>query len=113
MSKSDELYELGRQKEAEAREIFSRANAARMEELEATPVPDRMVYAAYARCECGAGLAYDELIGHKHLADGHWNCSAVILGTADPNVEHTPKLPFMFYEIKSENSRSAAGATTR
>jgi len=66
-----------------------------------------LVYAAYDRCPCGAGLAY--------IPNGprNWDCSKILLGTADKGVTHTAKLPFVFYEIKSENQPSAGGATTR
>lgn len=67
----------------------------------------RLVYAAYDRCPCGAGLAY----GGE--AKDYWDCSAILLGTADESVTHTARLPFVFYEIKSENQPSAHGATTR
>jgi hypothetical protein len=75
-----------------------------------------LIYAATVRCPCGAGLAYD-----KDAADpfnGYWDCSALLLGEAVPkgqpgSVQHTAKLPFVFYEIKGENQPSAQGATTR
>lgn len=59
-----------------------------------------LVFAATARCPCGAGLAYprDCFPGH------HWDCSAILKGTAVRSVTHTGWLPFAFYEIKSENS---------
>jgi hypothetical protein len=68
-----------------------------------------LVYAAYNRCPCGAGLAYPINIGMS----GHWDCSAILKGQADEKATHTAKLPFMFYEIKSENQPSAGGASTR
>lgn len=74
-----------------------------------------LIYAATARCPCGAGLAYRE--GDDPFR-GFWDCSAIMLGTAVPSgepgaVEHTAELPFVFYEIKSERQPSAEGATTR
>lgn len=57
-----------------------------------------LVYSAGARCKCGAGLAYRKNIG----INGYWNCSAILKGMADISVEHTEKLPFVFYEVKSE-----------
>ncbi len=71
----------------------------------------RLVYAATKRCPCGAGLAYA-------AGDDAWDCSAILSGKAIPthvvgSVQHTAKLPFVFYEIKSENQPSANGATTR
>jgi len=75
----------------------------------------QLVYAATNRCPCGAGLAY--LAGSQPMT-GAWDCSAILLGTAVPSgqpgaVQHTDRLPFVFYEIKSELQPSARGATTR
>lgn len=77
----------------------------------------QLVYSAYARCPCGAGLAHK--VNPDPLTDEwSWDCSAILKGEAikagEPDsVEHTSRLPFMFYEIKSENQLSAKGATTR
>jgi hypothetical protein len=73
-----------------------------------------LVFAAYDKCPCGAGLAYPKNIGIR----GFWDCSDLLLNRAIPKGEegsktHTAQLPFMFYEIKSENQPSAKGATTR
>lgn len=68
-----------------------------------------LVYAANSRCPCGAGLAYREGSGPR----GAWDCSLILLGTADPAATHTAVLPFVFYEVKSEVQPSANGATTR
>lgn len=74
---------------------------------------DMLTYASHARCDCGAGLAYPNGIGIR----GCWSCSDLLTGrkTRDwtLNEKHVPELPFMFYEIKSENQPSANGATTR
>lgn len=72
-----------------------------------------LIYAATNRCPCGAGLAYE-----KGSDDRAWDCSAILLGSAIESgqpgaVEHTAKLPFVFYEIKSEKQPSAGGMTTR
>lgn len=72
-----------------------------------------LIYAAAARCECGAGLAY--VSGSE---DRCWDCSDILLGQAIPSGQpgakkHTAKLPFVFYEIKSERQPSAGGMTTR
>jgi hypothetical protein len=78
-----------------------------------------MTYAATARCPCGAGLAYDDTcIEEPFKIPSYWDCSAILLGTAIPQgepgaVKHTDRLPFAFYEIKSEGQPSAHGATTR
>ena len=70
------------------------------------PERTNLVYAAVHRCPCHAGLAY-------RRGDDAWDCAAILLGTADDSVRHTPLLPFVFYEIKSENQPSARGASTR
>lgn len=72
---------------------------------------DQLIYAAYSKCEaCGAGMAYPEGIG----IHGSWYCSAVLKREDKPEHygKHT-KLPFSFYEVKSENQPSVNGATTR
>ena len=80
---------------------------------------DKMIFAATSRCPCGAGLAYDDTcIMEPFRSASYWDCSAILLGTAIPSgepgsVQHTDRLPFSFYEIKSENQPSARGATTR
>ena len=68
-----------------------------------------LVYAAYMRCHCNAGIAYARGIG----IDGWWDCSAILKGTASTAVKHTAKLYFTFYTIKSELQSSVRGATTR
>jgi len=79
--------------------------------------PADLVYAAHSRCPCGAGLAHvlNPVQGTEEWA---WDCSAILTGTAIPTgeqgtVQHTARLPFAFYEVKSENQPSAGGATTR
>lgn len=89
-----------------------------------------LIYAAFSRCPCGAGMAYPkngDYPAHANRGDagpfnwpfgGWWDCSAILLGEAvekgqPGSVEHTAVLPFAFYEIKSENQPSAKGATTR
>ncbi len=82
-------------------------------------------YSAYAKCNCGAGLAYPTSPSQEQInlwePDGvfamwsYWDCSDILTGRADKEAKtmHTGKLPFAFYEIKSENQPSADGATTR
>lgn len=78
-----------------------------------------MTFSATARCKCGAGLAYDDTCVAKPFRyPSYWDCSAILLGDAVPSgqpgaVQHTDRLPFSFYEIKSENQPSARGASTR
>jgi hypothetical protein len=68
-----------------------------------------LIFAAYSRCPCGAGMAYPSNCGPHH----YWDCSAILTGKADVNVTHSAQLPFVFWEVKSENQPSACGATTR
>lgn len=72
---------------------------------------DELRYAAGARCRCGAGLAY---VKNSNPFSGYWDCSDILTGRAkDKEVQHDAPLPFIFYEIKSEDQPSANGATTR
>lgn len=104
--------------EAEAKQLRAKASELHNAELRAKGIADRLVYAAYNRCPCGAGLAYDPLgedegsVFNGPLSN-YWDCSAILLGNAKKDVQHTGKLPFAFYEIKSEQQPSANGATTR
>jgi len=69
-----------------------------------------LMWAATARCGCGAGLAYP----HNAGMNSAWVCSAVLMG--DPNIRRDithGHYPFVFYEIKSDCQPSARGATTR
>lgn len=93
-----------------AKEAEKRASDAFCEAVDkarrAQPLLERLVFAAHARCMCGAGLAYDQ-VGRPTK----WECSAVLLGTATSG-EHE-SYSFIFYEIKSERQPSQGGATTR
>lgn len=81
--------------------------------------PEDLVYAAYSRCPCGAGLAYaPKLYGTKDIRGRCWDCSDILLNRAIPKgqpgaVTHTDYLPFIFWEILSEKQPNARGATTR
>lgn len=83
------------------------------------PLKDRLVFSAYTRCHCGHGMAYDPLneVGRDESSPfkmvDRWQCSAQLLGIADDNLIHSVALPFTFYELKSENTPSAGGASTR
>ena len=59
---------------------------------------DELKWAAYNRCECGAGLAHPAGIG----INGSWYCSAILMGNANREVLYVNELPFAFYEIKSD-----------
>ena len=71
----------------------------------------KLLFAATARCPCGAGLAYDE--DSSEGVHGAWDCSAILLGTADKTKQHEARLPFAFYDVKDESQPSSQGATTR
>jgi len=69
-------------------------------------ITDRdLVYSAWARCECGAGLA------HVRGA-AFWCCSAVLSGRMITG-GHEGVLPFSDYCIPAEGDASAPGETTR
>lgn len=71
--------------------------------------PEELRFAATARCECGAGLAYPPKDAGISC---YWDCSAVLMGMVQPGIEH-PTYAFAFYGVKSELQPSAYGATTR
>lgn len=69
-----------------------------------------LIYAAMARCHCGAGMAYPRGIG----GHGFWDCSGILTGRAMAGENtHCARLPFVFWSVKSESQPSANGATTR
>jgi hypothetical protein len=86
-----------------------RAVAARQTCVSYTAKDEDLVYAAYSRCGCGAGLAYHKYIG----IHGFWACSDVLCGRTPPDATHSVCLPFHSYAVKSEGQPSANGATTR
>lgn len=71
---------------------------------------DELVYAATARCRCGAGLAHPKHVGPY----GSWHCSAVLKDVKlEIHPDHDEPKPFTFWKVKSETQPSAGGATTR
>lgn len=86
-------------------------NEAFQQRLKDNPIftDEELRYSATDLCPCGHGIAYPVQCGFTH----YWDCSAILKGIADPSVEHCGKLPFVFYEIKSEQQPSAQGRTTR
>ena len=107
-------YQEKLQKAKELRDLAdileSEAYKERQEEGLKKPISERLIYAAYARCEsCGAGLAYDEF-DDKNKS---WYCSSILLGAANDGKNDHTCLPFAFYEVKSELQPSVNGATTR
>ena len=118
MTKSEELYAEAKALDEKCIELRRQAQAARQQELLEVPKAKRLVYAASTRCPCGAGLAYDPCYEDESSPfvgplSGYWDCSEILLGTAKTEKKHTDKLPFAFYEVKSEGQPSANGATTR
>lgn len=67
---------------------------------------DELRYSARSLCICGHGLAYPKTCGPGH----YWECSAILKGIADKEVEHSEQFPFAFYSIKSESEHNG---TTR
>lgn len=72
----------------------------------------RLVFSATERCDCGAGLAYVRRAGQPV-----WDCSAILLGdallTSGERGVALHREPCGYYDIVSEKSRAADGATTR
>lgn len=68
-----------------------------------------LVYAADARCNCGAGFAYPRGIGPH----GAWYCSRLLRGLGPVEAPHSQAMPFVFWSVKSEDQPSAGGLTTR
>lgn len=98
--------------------LESEANEAWLAEQRARPLLERLTFAAYTRCACGAGLAYDPAGPSGDPYSGAWECSAILLRTAIPSGQpgaktHTLAMPFLSWELLSENQPSAHGATTR
>jgi hypothetical protein len=72
-----------------------------------TFTPAQLIYAESQRCPCGAGMAYVRGMGPP----GFWDCSAILLGQGDMAAKHEARLPFVFYEVRSEEQPGAG--TTR
>jgi hypothetical protein len=113
---SKELYEEASKLEALVNDLRKEAHEKHLAELLEKPIEERIIYAAYASCDCGAGLAYDPASPEGHR--GSWDCSDILLGVAKPkghaeSKKHSAPLPFAFYEVKSERQPSANGSTTR
>jgi hypothetical protein len=103
---------------ARAEEVKRQRNARYLEKAKAVALrlkngtafeEPELIYAAFARCDCGAGYAYPKECGFG----GYWECSEILKRTHNKEAKHSPQLPFSFYEVKSEDQPSARGATTR
>lgn len=91
-------------------EAYCRQEANDFEErLRTNPIftDEELTYSARDLCPCGHGLAYPKGCSPHH----YWDCSAILKGIEDKSVTHTARLPFSFYEIKSENQQSGCGTT--
>ena len=78
-------------------------------------IDSRLVFAD-ALCPCGYALAYDPTgpSGNPgNPASGYWDCSGILTGIADPKVQHTDMLPFVFYKLKpkAQKANSANGGS--
>lgn len=112
---SKEQYEKAIKQIEEAEKVTAEYHRQRQElfneRMARNPVftDDELVYAAFSRCPCGAGLAHPKDCGPTH----YWDCSAILKGNADKDITHSGTYPFVFYSIKSETSQRAYGQTTR
>lgn len=115
MAITEEQYQAARKARDEAEKVIHQFHSQKLERFEerlksGVPFTDEELrYSAYALCPCGHGIAYPKECGPGH----YWDCSAILKGIEDKNVKHTGRLPFAFYEIKSEDQGSANGSTTR
>lgn len=74
----------------------------------------RTTYAKTAKCPCGAPLAYNKTCTMEpFVGPAYWDCSAILDGTANQDMQHTDKLPFTFYEIKAESSAETRARTKK
>ncbi len=79
---------------------------------------DQLIYAATARCACGAGLAYSPTAVHPPFhGPSRWDCSDILTGRAVPSGQEGAKMhdepaPFAFYKVKAEGQPSAAEHVT-
>lgn len=74
--------------------------------------PSQLLYSQRVRCKCGAGLAYFDR--WPTFLDGpaethSWMCADVLTGKIQDSDQHDC-LPFMFYEVRSENQPDRGGA---
>ncbi len=100
-----EQYDQAVEQEKEAKEIIQAYHKEQSEAFEKRLVEnpiftdDELTYSATTLCPCGHGLAYPKACGIHY----HWDCSAILKGIADKNIEHTSQLPFVYYDIKGES----------
>jgi hypothetical protein len=123
---SSELYQQASAHQAKADRAREAAVRQRRHELLETPIGDRLIYAATERCHCGAGMAYDPAVEGREkvvpiVGPTRWECSDILRyralsperQAAAKAATHSEPLPFVCWEVKSENQPSANGASTR
>lgn len=106
---SDEALDEVTRLQEELRQANERWRVAREEYQEClkkrTPTESELVY-AYAKCDCGAHMAY------RRAADaGAWDCADILLGRAIPagqpgSVKHSAVMPFSFWKVKEDRTRT-------
>ncbi len=102
---SEHEYLTARNQKEEAQKIIDQYHKEQSDEFEKrlsnNPIfkNEELLYSAYTLCPCGHGLAYPKNCNFNH----YWDCSAILKGIADKNVQHTAQLPFAFYDIKAES----------
>jgi len=62
---------------------------------------DELFYSAHSYCTCGHGIAYPKDCGPGH----YWDCSAILMGIANTDIEHVGQMPFSMYKIQGESDR--------
>jgi hypothetical protein len=114
-SQEDEILRQAKEIEKRRSEEYAAQSRETMHRVETGQPPytdTELIYAATARCKCGAGFAYPR----APFRSGMWVCAA-LLKSGDRSMQeqskHDASLPFMFYEVKSEDQPSAYGWTTR
>lgn len=126
MPGSQELFAKADELSAQAERARKSAREQRRRELLELPIGVRLIYAATARCHCGAGMAYDPVAEGREkvtpiFGPTAWECSDILRYAKLPPerqaevkaADHREQLPFVFWEVKSELQPSARGATTR
>ena len=106
MITEEQFQEARKQEEAAVkiqRQYFKERDEAFQKRLIDNPIftDEELRYSATSLCPCGHGLAYPKNCSPHH----YWDCSAILKGIADPKLQHTAKLPFAFYDVKSEDER--------
>jgi len=109
---TEEEYQKALKQHDQAEEIINKYHEQKINEFEkrlkVNPIfkDDELIYSAKSLCSCGHGLAYPKDCSINY----YWDCSAILKGIADKNVQHTARLPFALYSVKSE---SKLNGTTR